>query len=452
MKMISLCLVLLPICVLATKFALPLRKKTHVGKSLARSSIGNLLEIRGGELDGIIPPSLSELVTEAIEADRKIIVVTGGVLSGIGKGVTASSLGVLLRAMGLRVTALKIDPYLNVDAGTMSPFEHGEVFVLDDGGETDLDLGNYERFLSVSLTKESNLSTGKIYQSVIERERMGDYLGKTVQVVPHISGEFNKVRGMPNVYIEIKLGILHNISLHIIDAIQEWILRVAKAPVARFGASKKETPEVCILELGGTLGDIESMPFVEALRQLQILVGYKNMCFVHVSLVPVLGSPPEQKTKPTQHSVAQMRQLGLTPDFIACRGKEPVEASARRKIAMFSSVPENAIISIHDVSNIYRVPLMMMEQNLSSMLAHRLRIKPFYKRNTSSKYSKLPDHDLTGISKSDLIKEWTALADSVDDPEGECVIAMVGKYVDQGDACKYRVVYYSFLPHNDLAI
>lgn len=405
MKSISLCLVLLPICVLATKFALPLRKKTHVGKSLAQSSIDNLLEIRGGELDGIIPPSLSELVTEAIEADRKIIVVTGGVLSGIGKGVTASSIGVLLRAMGLRVTALKIDPYLNVDAGTMSPFEHGEVFVLDDGGETDLDLGNYERFLSVSLTKESNLSTGKIYQSVIERERMGDYLGKTVQVVPHIS-----------------------------DAIQEWILRVAKAPVARFGASKKETPEVCILELGGTLGDIESMPFVEALRQLQILVGYKNMCFVHVSLVPVLGSPPEQKTKPTQHSVAQMRQLGLTPDFIACRGKEPVEASARRKIAMFSSVPENAIISIHDVSNIYRVPLMMMEQNLSSMLAHRLRIKPFYKRNTSSKYSKFPDHDLTGISKSDLIKEWTALADSVDDPEGECVIAIVGKYVDQGDA------------------
>uniref|UniRef100_A0A7S3V5J1 CTP synthase (glutamine hydrolyzing) n=1 Tax=Chaetoceros debilis TaxID=122233 RepID=A0A7S3V5J1_9STRA len=367
----------------------------------------SLLNIRGGDT---VPSQLRELVDDAVSANRKIIVVTGGVLSGIGKGVTASSIGVLLRAMGLRVTALKIDPYLNVDAGTMSPFEHGEVFVLDDGGETDLDLGNYERFLSVSLTKESNLSTGKIYQSVIDRERMGDYLGKTVQVVPHIS-----------------------------DAIQEWILRVAKAPVARFGASKKETPEVCIIELGGTLGDIESMPFVEALRQLQIQVGYKNMCFVHVSLVPVLGSPPEQKTKPTQHSVAQMRQLGLNPDFIACRGKEPIEPSAKRKIAMFSSTPENAIISIHDVSNIYRVPLMMMEQNLSSMLAHRLRIKPFCLKSNTKKYSAFENDDITGISKSDLIKKWTALADSVDSPEGECVIAMVGKYVSQGDACKYSM-------------
>lgn len=365
----------------------------------------NLLRTRGGECTDVVPQVLRDLVDETIKADRKIIVVTGGVLSGIGKGVTASSIGVLLRAMGLRVTALKIDPYLNVDAGTMSPFEHGEVFVLDDGGETDLDLGNYERFLSVSLTKESNMSTGKIYQSVIDKERRGDYLGKTVQVVPHIS-----------------------------DAIQEWILRVAKAPVAKFGSTKKETPEICIVELGGTLGDIESMPFVEALRQLQELVGYKNMCFVHVSLVPVLGSPAEQKTKPTQHSVAQMRQLGLSPDFIACRGKQPLEASAKRKIAMFSSVPQNAIISIHDVSNIYRVPLMMMEQNLASMLAHRLRIKPFYKRNAPQQYSTFEDHDSTGISKSKLIKEWTALADSVDAPEGECCIAMVGKYVGHGDA------------------
>lgn len=186
------------------------------------------------------------------------------------------------------------------------------------------------------------------------------------------------------------------------------------------------------------MGDIESMPFVEALRQLQEQVGYKNMCFVHVSLVPVLGSPAEQKTKPTQHSVAQMRQLGLTPDFIACRGKQPLDSSAKRKIAMFSSVPQNAIISIHDVSNIYRVPLMMMEQNMASMLVHRLRIKPFYKRNTSQEYAAYGDHDITNIAKSQLIKEWTALADSVDSPEGECVIAIVGKYVDQGDACKYH--------------
>jgi CTP synthase len=195
---------------------------------------------------------LLELVEEAIAANRKVVVVTGGVLSGIGKGVTASSIGVLFRAMGLRVTALKIDPYLNVDAGTMSPFEHGEVFVLDDGGETDLDLGNYERFLSVCLTKDSNLSTGKIYQHVIEKERVGDYLGKTVQVVPHIS-----------------------------DAIQEWVLKVAKAPVTRFSTDTadttrtQESPEVCIVELGGTLGDIEGGPFVEALRQLQEKIGYK---------------------------------------------------------------------------------------------------------------------------------------------------------------------------------
>ena len=182
------------------------------------------------------------------------------------------------------------------------------------------------------------------------------------------------------------------------------------------------------------MGDIESMPFVEALRQLQEHVGYKNMCFVHVSLVPVLGSPAEQKTKPTQHSVAQMRQLGLTPDFIACRGIEPLDPSAQRKIAMFSSVPENAIISIHDVSNIYRVPLMLMAQNLPSMLAHRLRIKPFIKRSASTQYAAACDHDITGISKSKVIMEWTALADSVDEPEGECTIAMVGKYVTQGDA------------------
>lgn len=238
---------------------------------------------------------------------------------------------------------------------------------------------------------------------------MGDYLGKTVQVVPHIT-----------------------------DAIQEWVLNVAKAPVARFGASKKETPEVCIVELGGTLGDIESMPFVEALRQLQEHVGYKNMCFVHVSLVPVLGSPSEQKTKPTQHSVAQMRQLGLTPDFIACRGKEPLAMSARRKIGIFTSVDPNAIISLHDVSNIYRVPLMMMEQNMASMLAQRLRIRPYCERRDSKKYS-IRD-DITRLSESELIKEWNILADGVDKPDSECVIAMVGKYVDQGDACKCSVM------------
>lgn len=318
-------------------------------------------------------------------------------------------MGVLFRAMGYRVTALKIDPYLNVDAGTMSPFEHGEVFVLDDGGETDLDLGNYERFLSVSLTKDSNLSTGKIYQSVIERERVGEYLGKTVQVVPHIS-----------------------------DAIQEWLLRVAKTPVSRFSKSASESdespddpPEVCIVELGGTLGDIESMPFVEALRQLQENLGYKNLCFVHVSLVPVLGSPPEQKTKPTQHSVKQMMSMGLRPDFLCCRGSSPLEPGTVSKLSLFTSVPNGAIVSLHDVTNIYRVPLMMIEQNLHSMLLQRLRMGPFQK---GLDYSFADHANKITIDDSVVIRDWKKLADSVDEPESECVIAIVGKYIDQGDA------------------
>lgn len=371
---------------------------------------------RGGSVsdfddDGL---SLDELSEELIASNRKLIVVTGGVLSGIGKGVTASSIGVLFRAMGFRVTALKIDPYLNVDAGTMSPFEHGEVFVLDDGGETDLDLGNYERFLSVCLTKNSNLSTGKIYQQVIEKERVGEYLGKTVQVVPHVS-----------------------------DAIQEWVLRVAKAPIAHFSTmtpqgdkpksqkKKNQEPEICIVELGGTLGDIESMPFVEALRQLQEKVGYKNMCFVHVSLVPVLGSPvTEQKTKPTQHSVKMMMQLGLRPDFLCCRGKQMLESGARKKLSLFTSVPEQAIISLHDVSNIYRVPLMMVEQNLCGMLAQRLRL-PEYRRHGIN-YDSVSD--ICNLRESKIFREWTELANSVDTPENECRIAMVGKYCDQGDA------------------
>jgi CTP synthase len=357
--------------------------------------------------------ALAALVQECIDSNRKLVVVTGGVLSGIGKGVTASSIGVLFRAMGLRVTALKIDPYLNVDAGTMSPLEHGEVFVLDDGGETDLDLGNYERFLSVCLTSKSNLSTGKIYQSVIERERKGDYLGKTVQVVPHVS-----------------------------DAIQEWVLQVAQTPVTPFSTTtppppqnnvNTERPEICIIELGGTLGDIESMPFVEALRQLQENIGYKNMCFVHVSLVPVLGSPvPEQKTKPTQHSVQRMMQLGLRPDFLCCRGKLPLEESVTKKLSLFTSVPPQAIMSLHDVSNIYRVPLMMIEQNLPTMLAQRLRIPGYCKRGQD--YNTISRDITSGLAKSKVIKEWTQLSNAVDEPESECTVALVAKYMDQGDA------------------
>ena len=293
---------------------------------------------------------------------------------------------------------------LNITS-TLLHFKSYTVFVLDDGGETDLDLGNYERFLSVSLTKQSNLSTGKIYQSVIERERVGEYLGKTVQVVPHVS-----------------------------DAIQEWILKVAKTPVSRFSKSSSEDsvdddpPEVCIVELGGTLGDIESMPFVEALRQLQENLGYKNLCFAHVSLVPVMGSPPEQKTKPTQHSVKQMMSLGLRPDFLCCRGSSPLEKGTISKLSMFTSVPGGAVLSLHDVSNIYRVPLMMIEQNLHSMLLQRLRMGPFQKGINYSTAG------TTDISESVVIQDWTKLADSVDKPESEVVIAVVGKYIEQGDA------------------
>ena len=317
--------------------------------------------------------------------------------------VTASSLGVLFRGMGLRVTALKIDPYLNVDAGTMSPIEHGEVFVLDDGGECDLDLGNYERFLSVFLTQASNLSTGKIYQQVIERERVGEYLGKTVQVVPHVS-----------------------------DAIQEWVLNVAKEPVAQSKEVEDGNmpPEVCIVELGGTLGDIESMPFVEALRQLQENIGYKNMCFLHVSLVPEING--EQKTKPTQHSVKTMMQLGLRPDFLCVRGSSPIEDGAREKLSIMTSVPKSAIISLYDVSNIYRVPLVMMDQNIPSMLAQRLRLQQF-DPSKGVAYNEI-DEEICNIDNSKVIQDWKQLADSVDTPESECSIAVCGKYIEQGDA------------------
>mmetsp|Transcript_33656 Transcript_33656/g.79380 ORF Transcript_33656/g.79380 Transcript_33656/m.79380 type:complete len:664 (-) Transcript_33656:155-2146(-) len=370
-------------------------------------------------------PTLQELIDETNEANRKLVVVTGGVVSGIGKGVTASSLGVLFRGMGLRVTALKIDPYLNVDAGTMSPGEHGEVYVLDDGGECDLDLGNYERFLGVSLTRASNLSTGKIYQQVIERERVGEYLGQTVQVVPHIS-----------------------------DAIQEWVLNVAREPVAHVveendtetetetetehsGADQNLPPEICIVELGGTLGDIESMPFVEALRQLQENVGYKNMCFLHVSLVPEING--EQKTKPTQHSVKTMMQLGLRPDFLCVRGKTPIEDGARKKLSIMTSVPKTAIISLYDVSNTYRVPLVMMEQNIPSMLAQRLRLPLPELESATTKgggvvYHKPAEEETCKIDDHTVIKNWKQFADSVDNPQGECSIAFVGKYIQETDA------------------
>lgn len=309
----------------------------------------------------------------------KYVFVTGGVVSGLGKGITASSIGVLLRAAGWRVTAVKIDPYLNTDAGTMSPFEHGEVFVLDDGGEADLDLGNYERFLDITLGKDNNLTTGKIYQSVIERERKGEYLGKTVQVVPHVT-----------------------------DAIQDWIERVAHtSPDGREGP-----PDACVVELGGTVGDIESMPFVEALRQFQFRVGPENVCFVHVSLVPVLGVVGEQKTKPTQHSVQTLRSLGLSPNVLACRSAEPLEETVREKLALFCQVPTGHILSLHDVSNIWHVPLIMKEQGADVAIMNQL---------------KLP------IRLLDL-ESWRRRAVHWDSLTEEVHIAMVGKYTGLSDS------------------
>ena len=312
----------------------------------------------------------------------KYVVVSGGVLSGIGKGVTASSIGVLLKSMGQKVTAIKIDPYLNSDAGTMSPFEHGEVFVLDDGGEVDLDLGNYERFLDIRLGRDNNLTTGKVYSAVIERERRGDYLGKTVQVVPHITNE-----------------------------IQEWIERVANTCSDGSG----EAPDVCVIELGGTVGDIESAPFVEALRQFQFRVGRENVCFFHVSLVPVIGVVGEQKTKPTQHSVKELRAAGLAPDFLVCRSSEPLLPEVKEKLASFCHVDESNVFSANDVSNIYHVPLMLDAQGVSTLLASRLGLGPV-------------------ASERPLLDDWRAMAANVDNLDKSLRIAMVGKYTGLSDS------------------
>ncbi|KAJ3704140.1 hypothetical protein LUZ61_007845 [Rhynchospora tenuis] len=311
----------------------------------------------------------------------KYVLVTGGVVSGLGKGVTASSIGVVLKACGLRVTSIKIDPYLNTDAGTMSPFEHGEVFVLDDGGEVDLDLGNYERFLDLKLTRDNNITTGKIYQSVINKERKGDYLGKTVQVVPHIT-----------------------------DAIQEWIERVAMIPVDGL-----EGPaDVCVIELGGTIGDIESMPFIEALGQFSYRVGPGNFCLVHVSLVPVLNVVGEQKTKPTQHSVRGLRGLGLTPNILACRSAKVLDDNVKQKLSQFCHVPVANIVALHDVSNIWHIPLLLRDQK-----AHVAILKTL---------------DLQSVAREPMLQEWTERAQIFDTLENPVRIAMVGKYTGLSDS------------------
>lgn len=317
----------------------------------------------------------------------KYVVVSGGVISGIGKGVLALSTGLLFKTLGLRVTLIKIDPYMNIDAGTMSPLEHGECFVLNDGGEVDLDLGNYERYLNITLTRNHNITTGKVYSHVIEKERKGDYLGKTVQVVPHIT-----------------------------DAIQEWIQRVAKIPVDASG----EEPEVCIIELGGTVGDIESAPFVEALRQFQFRVGPENFALIHVSLVPVISE--EQKTKPTQAAIKDLRSLGLTPDMIACRCLEELEAATISKIGMFCHVGPEQVIAVHDVNLTYHVPLLLKEQRMMKYLLRKLKLDERI-------------HDPKNVERGDrLLTKWRQVTTSHDQLYELVTIALVGKYTNLKDS------------------
>jgi len=316
----------------------------------------------------------------------KYILVTGGVISGIGKGVVASSMGVLLKHCGVQVTSIKIDPYINIDAGTFSPYEHGEVYVLDDGGEVDLDLGNYERFLDVRLGRDNNITTGKIYQHVINKERKGDYLGKTVQVVPHIT-----------------------------DAVQEWVERVAKVPVS---ADMME-PEVCIIELGGTIGDIEGMPFVEAFRQFQFKVKRENFCNVHVSLVPKPKATGEHKTKPTQAGVRELRGLGLSPDIIFCRSEEPINEAVKNKISNFCHVDPKHCINIMDCKSIYHVPIEMYKQSVVDILRERLQI--------------VPDLSAKQPPKK-FLSRWKELADRSEHMRKSVKIALVGKYIQLEDA------------------
>lgn len=312
----------------------------------------------------------------------KYILVTGGVISGIGKGIIASSIGTILKSCGLRVTAIKIDPYINIDAGTFSPYEHGEVFVLDDGGEVDLDLGNYERFLDIRLTKDNNLTTGKIYQSVINKERRGDYLGKTVQVVPHIT-----------------------------DAIQEWVMKQAKISVDEDGVE----PQVCVIELGGTVGDIESMPFIEAFRQFQFKVKRENFCNIHVSLVPQPSSTGEQKTKPTQNSVRELRGLGLSPDLIMCRCASPLDTAVKEKISMFCHVEPTQVICVQDVASVYRVPLLLEDQGVVNFFCQRLDLPTATRpRKMLSKWKEMADRSARLLERVSiaLVGKYTKLTDS----------------------------------------
>ncbi|MBI4884551.1 MAG: CTP synthase [Actinobacteria bacterium] len=301
----------------------------------------------------------------------KHIFVTGGVASSLGKGLTASSLGRLLKSRGLRVTMQKLDPYINVDPGTMNPFEHGEVFVTDDGGETDLDLGHYERFIDEPLTRDSNATTGSIYQTVLAAERRGDYLGKTVQVIPHIT-----------------------------DEIKRRIHRLVTDEV-----------DVVITEVGGTVGDIEILPFLEALRQFRTDVGRDNICYIHVTLVPFIGPSGEQKTKPTQHSVTELRSRGIQPDIIVCRSEKPLSDNLKRKISNLCNVDEDAVVNAADTDNVYALPLILHEGGLDTVVCERLRIEA--------------PIDLT---------TWREVVSKVEAATRPVKIGLVGKYIDYQDA------------------
>jgi CTP synthase len=308
----------------------------------------------------------------------KYIFVTGGVVSSLGKGLAASSIGCLLESRGLRVALIKLDPYINVDPGTMSPFQHGEVFVTDDGAETDLDLGHYERFTHAHLSQANNWTTGRIYLSVIEKERRGDYLGKTIQVIPHITNE-----------------------------IKEAVRRVAD----------NDKPDVIIVEIGGTVGDIESLPFLEAIRQMGNEEGAGNALFIHVTLVPYIAAAGELKTKPTQHSVRDLREIGIAPDILLCRSEKPLSRDLRAKIALFCNVKETAVISAQDVDTIYDVPLAFHEQGLDDLIVSQLGLD-----------AKAPQVDLS---------EWRNLVATIREPSGgEASIAIVGKYVELEDSYK----------------
>lgn len=306
----------------------------------------------------------------------KLIFVSGGVISGLGKGITASSIGRLLESRGIKVSAIKIDPYLNIDAGTMNPYEHGEVYVLDDGGEVDLDLGNYERFMDLHLTRDHNITTGKVYRSVIENERHGDYLGKTVQIIPHVTNE-----------------------------IKRRITSVARDSGA----------DVVIVELGGTVGDMESMPFLEAARQLGRDLGREeNVMFIHTTLIPIMGSVGEEKTKPTQHSVKELMSIGIRPDIIVGRCSEPLSQAAVSKIAMFCDVPEEAVISTPDARSIYEVPLNLERQGVADYIIDKMKLGP--------------------MTTARDMSSWEDFVDRVVNPDREIKIALVGKYTSLADS------------------